>query len=105
MHYIGPSFEAMACTAINAAMVEYVAHPDTCAYITPDSMFMLDAGANYKYLSCNKTDDRDGTTDFTRTIHYGLPTPLEKEIYTRLLKGILAIEATSFPEGTTGEIS
>jgi Xaa-Pro aminopeptidase len=27
---------------------------------------------------------------------------LEKEIYTRLLKGILAIEATSFPEGTTG---
>jgi Xaa-Pro aminopeptidase len=27
---------------------------------------------------------------------------LEREIYTRLLKGILAIEATSFPEGTTG---
>jgi hypothetical protein len=47
-------------------------------------------------------DDRDGTTDFTRTIHYGLPTDLEREIYTRLLKGILAIEATSFPEGTTG---
>lgn len=47
-------------------------------------------------------DDRDGTTDFTRTIHYGLPRDLEREIYTRLLKGILAIEATSFPEGTTG---
>ena len=45
---------------------------------------------------------RDGTTDFTRTIHYGLPTDLEREIYTRLLKGMLAIEATSFPEGTTG---
>lgn len=91
-HYIGPSFEAMACVAINAATVEYVANPDTCAYISADSMFMLDAGANYK----------DGTTDFTRTIHYGIPTDLEKEIYTRLLKGILAIEATSFPEGTTG---
>ena len=47
-HYIGPSFEAMACTAINAATVEYVADPNTCAYITTDSMFMLDAGANYK---------------------------------------------------------
>ena len=82
----------MACVAINAATVEYVANPDTCAYISADSMFMLDAGANYK----------DGTTDFTRTIHYGIPTDLEKEIYTRLLKGILAIEATSFPEGTTG---
>ena len=47
-------------------------------------------------------DVRDGTTDFTRTFHYGLPTDLEREIYTRLLKGMLAIEATSFPEGTTG---
>jgi len=45
---------------------------------------------------------RDGTTDFTRTIHYGGPMDLEREIYTRILKGMLAIEATSFPEGTTG---
>ena len=48
MHYIGPSFEAMACTAINAATVEYVPQPATCAPITSESMFMLDAGANYK---------------------------------------------------------
>jgi Xaa-Pro aminopeptidase len=47
-HYIGPSFETMACTAINAAAVEYVPQPDTCAYVTSDSLFMLDAGANYK---------------------------------------------------------
>lgn len=53
-------------------------------------------------LLVGKLMARDGTTDFTRTIHYGLPTDLEREIYTRLLKGILAIEATSFPEGTTG---
>jgi hypothetical protein len=51
-----------------------------------------------------RIDIRDGTTDFTRTIHFGLPTDLEREIYTRLLKGILAIEATAFPEGTTGII-
>jgi hypothetical protein len=38
----------MSCTAINAAAVEYVAQPDSCAYITSDSMYMLDAGANYK---------------------------------------------------------
>jgi len=93
----------MACTAINAATVEYVPHPDTCAFITPDSMFLLDAGANYKYpISPLPTNPSDGTTDFTRTVHYGLPTDLEREIYTRLLKGVLAIEATSFPEGTTG---
>lgn len=52
MHYIGPSFETMACTAINAATVEYVPQPDTCAYITQDTMFMLDAGANYKSARC-----------------------------------------------------
>ena len=80
----------MACTAINASAIEYVPCPDSCAYITSESMFMLDAGAN--------------TTDFTRTIHYGLPTDLEREIYTRLLKGMLAIESTSFPEGTTGTV-
>jgi len=104
MHYIGPSFETMACTAINAATVEYVPQPDTCAYIMQDSMFMLDAGANYKFPPHlrERLTSRDGTTDFTRTIHYGLPTDLEREIYTRLLKGILAIEATSFPEGATG---
>lgn len=34
-----------------------------------------------------------------------MPTELEKEIYTRLLKGILAIESIPFPEGTTGDLS
>lgn len=53
-HYIGPSFETMACTAINAATVEYVPQPDKCAYITADSIFMLDAGANYKFLLSKK---------------------------------------------------
>jgi hypothetical protein len=47
-HYIGPSFETMSSNAINAATVEYVAQADTCAYITSETMFMLDAGANYK---------------------------------------------------------
>ena len=54
-----------------------------------------------RYMSYS-AESRDGTTDFTRTIHYGLPTDLEREIYTRVLKGMLAIEATSFPEGLTG---
>ena len=48
MHYIGPSFEAMVCTEINAAAVEYIPKPDSCAYITSDTMLMVDAGANYK---------------------------------------------------------
>jgi hypothetical protein len=41
----------MACIGINAAAVEYVPQPDTSAYITSDSLFMLDAGANYKLIT------------------------------------------------------
>ena len=53
-HYIGPSFETMAGTGINAATVEYVPNPDTCAFVTSDTLFMLDAGANYRFrLSCS----------------------------------------------------
>jgi hypothetical protein len=38
----------MACAGINASAVEYVPDPETAAYITSDTLFMLDAGANYK---------------------------------------------------------
>jgi len=60
--------------------------------VTAQSLFLLDGGANYQ----------DGTTAFARTIHFGTPSELEKDIYTRLLKGLIAIESTPFPEGTTG---
>jgi hypothetical protein len=60
IHYIGPSFETMACTTINAAIVEYVPQPDDCALITADSMFMLDAGANYKFPPPKRISDCKG---------------------------------------------
>jgi hypothetical protein len=63
-HYIGPSFETMACVGINASAVEYVPQPDTSAYITPDSMFMLDAGANYKLISFNKVNKKGWNNRF-----------------------------------------
>jgi Xaa-Pro aminopeptidase len=45
---------------------------------------------------------KDGTTDVTRTYHFGTPNNFEKDCFTRVLKGHIAIDKCIFPEGTTG---
>ncbi|KPP60872.1 hypothetical protein Z043_121089, partial [Scleropages formosus] len=42
----------------------------------------------------------DGTTDITRTLHWGTPTDFQKEAYTRVLMGNIEISRTVFPAGT-----
>ena len=44
----------------------------------------------------------DGTTDTTRTVHFGTPTERMKQVYTLVLKGQIALARAIFPEGTTG---
>lgn len=41
----------------------------------------------------------DGTTDVTRTVHFGTPIDFQKEAYTRLLMGCIDLVTTAFPEG------
>ena len=45
----------------------------------------------------------DGTTDTTRTFHYGTPTEFEKEAYTRVLMGVIDLARATFisDHGTT----
>ena len=42
----------------------------------------------------------DGTTDVTRTFHYGDPTDFEKEVYTRVLMGSIDLARATFMDGT-----
>lgn len=44
----------------------------------------------------------DGTTDTTRTIHFGTPTEEERHNYTLVLKGHISLDMAIFPKGTTG---
>lgn len=44
----------------------------------------------------------DGTTDVTRTLHFGTPTEYEKRCFTRVLQGHIALDRAVFPSGTTG---
>lgn len=65
----------------NAAVIHY--HPtETCSsMITKDMIHLVDSGGQYL----------DGTTDVTRTFHFGKPTPEEKDAFTRVLLGNLDI--------------
>jgi Xaa-Pro aminopeptidase len=60
--------------------------------IDPKAIYLCDAGAQYL----------DGTTDTTRTIHFGEPTEMERKAYTLVLKGVIALEKAVFPKGTSG---
>lgn len=42
---------------------------------------------------------RDGTTDTTRTTHFGNPSQEEIDCYTRVLLGNLDVEMVKFPAG------
>jgi len=53
---------------------------------------LVDSGAQYK----------DGTTDVTRTVHLGTPTQYERECFTRVLQGHIALATAVFPNKTKG---
>ena len=44
----------------------------------------------------------DGTTDVTRTFHYGTPTAEMIEMYTRVLMGVIDLATVTFPDKTYG---
>lgn len=76
----------------SAAVIHYKPEPGNCSVIDPNQIYLCDSGAQYL----------DGTTDTTRTIHFGEPTEAEKTAYTLVLKGNIALDTAIFPKGTTG---
>ncbi len=90
--YLGPSFSTIAGFAEHGAVVHYSATEETDIPITGNGLLVLDSGGQY---TC-------GTTDITRTLLFGEATQEQKEDYTLVLKGHLALAAQVFPKGTTG---
>lgn len=60
----------------NGAIVHYRAEKGTCGQVDDQQLFLLDSGAQYV----------DGTTDITRTVHFGTPSARQKECVTRVLQ-------------------
>ncbi|KAG0090014.1 hypothetical protein BGZ93_009551 [Podila epicladia] len=90
--FVGPSFDTISATGPNGAIIHYKPEKPTAATINPHLMYLCDSGGQYT----------DGTTDITRTLHFGTPTRHEKQCFTRVLQGHIAIDSAVFPDGTTG---
>ena len=86
------SFDTISGAGPNGAIVHYRASPATNRRIERDSLFLIDSGAQYV----------DGTTDVTRTLAVGTPTPEMRDRFTRVLKGHIAVATAVFPKGTRG---
>lgn len=88
----GPSFPTISAFNAHGAIIHYIAKPETDTPLKREGLYLLDSGGQYL----------TGTTDVTRTIALGVPTPEQKDRYTRVLKGHIALATTSFPNGTAG---
>ena len=86
------SFSTIAGAGPNGAIVHYRVTPATNRAIAPDMLLLIDSGAQYL----------EGTTDITRTVAIGKPSDEERDRFTRVLKGHIAIATARFPKGTTG---
>ncbi|KAK3033837.1 hypothetical protein RJ639_034255 [Escallonia herrerae] len=91
-HFRGLSFPTISSVGPNAAIIHYGPDAKTCSEMDPNSIYLFDSGAQYL----------DGTTDITRTVHFGKPSEHEKACYTAVLKGHIALGVARFPNGTNG---
>lgn len=92
--YKGLSFTTISSTGPNGAIIHYSPDPHNSDIIKKDQIYLCDSGAQFL----------DGTTDVTRTWHFGEPTEEEKRAFTRVLQGHIAIDTAIFPAGTSGYI-
>src|SRR6056300_1371218 len=69
------------------------AKKNNCRTIRKNDIFLCDSGGQYKY----------GTTDVTRTICFTKPKPSIKNIFTKVLKGHIAVANTDLKLHNTGK--
>ncbi|KAL6964795.1 Aminopeptidase P2 [Sarracenia purpurea var. burkii] len=90
--FLDTSFDTISASDANGAIIHYRPEPDSCSIVDAKTFFLLDSGAQYI----------DGTTDITRTVHFGEPSARQKECFTRVLQGHIALDQAVFPENTPG---
>lgn len=91
-----PSFATIAGFASNGAVIHYHASEKTSKKISGNSLLLVDSGGQY----CGQ--DFCATTDITRTLAIGAPSPEMINDFTRVLKGHIALARAKFPRGTSG---
>ena len=88
------SFDTIAGAGPNGAIVHYRVNGETNRTLKPGELMLVDSGGQYLM----------GTTDVTRTLFTGKATAEQKDRFTRVLRGMLAISTLRFPRGTSGSV-
>jgi len=86
------SFETISGAGSNGALCHYRVSKATVNKLSRGDLYLVDSGGQYD----------DGTTDITRTVPIGEPSPDMKRMNTLVLKGHIALSVVRFPKGTTG---
>ena len=92
-NYLYPSFDTIAGSGKNGAIVHYRAKKVNSKTIDKKDIFLCDSGGQYKY----------GTTDVTRTICFSNPKQHIKNIFTKVLKGHIAVAQTNLKKDFFGK--
>jgi len=90
--YRGTSFDTIAGSGPNGAIVHYRPQASTNRRIGAGELLLVDSGAQYL----------DGTTDITRTLAIGEPPAGARRDYTLVLKAHVAVARAVFPQGAVG---
>ena len=89
----GLSFTTISAFGPNGSIIHYSPDRNGVQHeITKENLYLCDSGAQFL----------DGTTDVTRTWHFGEPTQFQKEAFTRVLKGQINMGTAVFPTKCAG---
>ena len=92
-NYLFPSFNTIAGAGSNGAIVHYRASQKTTKVIKKNDIFLCDSGGQYSF----------GTTDVTRTICFSKQKKSIKNIFTKVLKGHIAVVQSNLKKDNTGK--
>ncbi len=92
--YLFPSFNTIAGSGKNGAIVHYRATKNNTKLLKKNEIFLCDSGGQYKF----------GTTDVTRTICFENQNKNIKNIFTNVLKGHIAVAQTDLNKKKTGKL-
>ncbi len=92
--YLFPSFQTIAGSGKNGAIVHYRATKYNTKFLKRNEILLCDSGGQYKF----------GTTDVTRTICFSNQKKYIKNIYTNVLKGHIAVANTDLNKKKTGKL-
>ena len=93
-NYLFPSFDTIAGSGPNGAIIHYRSDENSNRKLRYNDLLLIDSGGQYKW----------GTTDVTRTVCFSKQSNKIKEIFTRVLKGHIAVALSNIKNDKTGHI-